>query len=85
MNTELKIENSYIGDLDLETTLFSYTDAVNYLFESLKDNEKWGWMKKEYPKSEFTISVKNGVDSYVKLETLKMSKLRKLEKLGIRF
>ena len=81
MNTELKIENSYIGDLDLETTLFSYTDAVNYLFESLKDDEKWGWMKEEYPKSEFIISTKNGVE----LETLKMSKLRKLEKLGIRF
>ena len=80
MNTELKIENSYIGDLDLETTLFSYTDAVNYLFESLKDNEKWGWMKEEYPKSEFIISVAD-----VTVETLKMSKLRKLEKLGIKF
>jgi|TARA_R110000744_G_C19046474_1_gene527311 hypothetical protein len=81
MNTKyLKIENSYIGDLDLDRVLFSYTDAVNYLFEYLKDDDKWGWMKKEYPKSEFIISI-----SGINLETLKMSKLRKLEKLGIKF
>lgn len=87
---EIKIENTYIGWLETETILFSYTEAMNFLFEQLKDDEKWGWMQNEYPKSEFTLWVQTGVDEYgdnvyVKLETLKVSKLRKLAKLNVRF
>jgi len=87
---QIKIENNYIGELETNTLLFSYTDAVNFLFEQLKEDDKWGWMQYDYPKSEFTLWVQNGVDEYgdniyVKLETFKVSKLRKLAKLNITF
>lgn len=87
---QIKIENSYIGWLETNELLFSYTQAMNFLFEQIKDEEKWGWMQSEYPKSEFSLWVQTGVDEYghniyVKLETLKVSKLRKLAKLNVTF
>ena len=47
-------------------------------------------MQYDYPKSEFTLWVQNGVyesgdNIYIKLETFKVSKLRKLAKLIITF
>jgi|13_taG_2_1085334.scaffolds.fasta_scaffold00844_10 hypothetical protein len=87
---EIKIENNYIGYLDTDTFLFSYTEALNFLFNQLKEEKKWGWMQNEYPKSEFTLWVQTGVDEYghdiyAKLETFKISKLRRLSKLNVRF
>ena len=87
---EIKIENDYIGWLEANTILFSYTDAMKFLFEQLKSADKWGWIQNEYPKSEFTLWVQTGVDKYdnniyVKLETFKLSKLRKLAKLSVKF
>lgn len=87
---EIKIENSYIGWLEVDKFLSSYTDTMNFLFEQLKDEDKWGWMQNEYPKSEFSLWIQDGVDEYgdniyIKLETFKVSKLRKLAKLNVRF
>ena len=87
---EIKIENDYIGWLETDTILFSYTDAMNFLFKQLKCNNRWEWMKNEYPKSQFNLYIKTGIDEYdnniyVKIESFKMSKLRKLTKLNITF
>jgi hypothetical protein len=87
---EIKIENDYIGWLETDIILFSYTDAMKYLFKQLSSNDEWGWMRNEYPKSQFNLYVQTGVNNYgeniyVKLETFKISKLRKLEKLNIKF
>jgi hypothetical protein len=86
---EIKIENDYIGWLETNVFIYSYSQALEYLFNQLKNGGKWGWIKKEYPKSEFNFYIQNGVDKYgdniyIKIENFKMAKLRKLAKFNIK-
>ena len=88
---KFKISNDYIGWLDT-TYLSSYTKSINYLHEQILDNELWGWMLEDYPKSKFEIFWWDG-KSYdkwdnpkeIKLYTLSCSQIRKMIKNGINF
>jgi len=77
---KLTMDNDYVGYLDTDT-LISYTHAVDTLHNLIKGD--MAWMITDYPKSKFTIYMRDDKDKDTKLYTISASKVKKLIKLGV--
>ena len=91
-NLTYKIENSFIGFLNVDETDYvggTYQQVVNYLLDNLKEGGLYETIPTDFPKSTFYIYVtdgtfnESGAKNYVELYNLSCAKIRKFKKLGV--
>jgi len=91
-NLTYKIENSYIGFLNVDETDYvggTYQQVVNHLLDNLKEGGLYESIPTDFPKSTFYIYVSDGTfdqwdcKNYVELYKLSCAQIRKFKKLGV--